>query len=94
MLSTSPRLPLARLLTCATADIASTEVGGLLHITGAVAGNLVATAAGAGGGIMMTTPLCVAPGVIGFDTDANTAGSFKFYAWYVPAEDGAFIVAA
>lgn len=79
---------------CATADIASTEAGGLLHITGAVAGNLVATAAGAGGGIMMTTPLCVAPGTIGFNTDADTAGSFKFYVWYVPAEDGAFIVAA
>lgn len=79
---------------CATADIASEEIGGLLHITGAVAGNLVATAAGAGGGIMMTTPLVVAPGVIGFNTDADTAGSFKFSVWYAPAEDGAYITAA
>ena len=79
---------------CATADIASTEIGGLLHITGAFAGAMIATAAGAAGGIMMTTPAVVAPGVIGFNTDGNTAGSFKFSIWYIPAEDGAYIEAA
>jgi hypothetical protein len=79
---------------CATADIASTEIGGLLHIDGAFASAMIATAAGAGGGIMVTTPFVVAPGVIGFDTDANTAGSFKFSIWYAPAEDGAYIAAA
>jgi hypothetical protein len=79
---------------CATADIASTEIGGLLHITGVFANAMVATAAGAGGGIMMTTPVVVAVGGIGFNTDADTAGSFKFSIWYVPAEDGAYIAAA
>lgn len=79
---------------CATADIASEEIGGLLHITGSLAGAMVATAAGAGGGIMMTTPVIVPVGVIGFATDADTAGSFKFSIWYVPAEEGAYIEAA
>ena len=79
---------------CATADIASTEIGGLLHIDGVFANAMIATAAGAGGGIMMTTPVLVAPGIIGFNTDGNTAGSFKFSVWYVPAEDGAYIEAA
>jgi len=80
---------------CTTADIASTEIGGLLHITGSFAAALVATAAGAGGGIMMTNPVVVAPGVIGFNTDADTAGSFKFSVWYSRADDdGGYITAA
>ena len=79
---------------CATADIASEEVGGLMYITGSFAANMVALAAGAGAAVMMTTPVLVVPGVIGFATDADKDNTNKFSVWYAPAEDGAYIEAA
>ena len=79
---------------CATADIASEELGGLMYITGSLAGAMVALAAGAGAAVMMTTPVLVVPGVIGFSTDADKDNTNKFSVWYAPAEDGAYIEAA
>jgi hypothetical protein len=77
---------------CAVVDIASQEAGGLFTITGVFATAAVKGLAGAG--VMMTNPVVVAPGVIGFNTAGDTAGSYKFSVWYIPAEDGAHITAA
>jgi hypothetical protein len=77
---------------CATVDIVSHELGGLITITGTLA--TAAVKGNAGAGVMMTNPIIVAPGVIGFNTGGNTAGSYKFSVWYIPAEDGAYIEAA
>jgi hypothetical protein len=77
---------------CATGDIVSAEIGALYTITGVLA--TAAVISNGGCGAMMWAPICVAPGVIGFNTAGNTAGSWKFSIWYVPAEDGAYIAAA
>jgi hypothetical protein len=79
---------------CATADIASEELGGLMYITGSFASAMVALAAGAGAAVMMTTPILVVPGVLGFATDADKDNTNKFSVWYAPADDGAYIEAA
>ena len=79
---------------CATADIASEELGGLMYITGSFAGAMVALATGAGAAVMMTNPILVVPGVIGFSTDADKDNTNKFSVWYAPADDGAYIEAA
>ena len=72
-------------------DIVSHEIGGLVSLTGAFAGNTLVTTAGA---CQMCEPFLVAPGTIGFATAGNTVGSYQFSIWYVPAEDGAYIEAA
>lgn len=77
---------------CAVVDITAHEVGGLLTITGVIA--TAAVKGNAGAGVMMTTPLCVAPGVIGLNTAADSTGAYKFSIWYIPLEDGAYISAA
>jgi hypothetical protein len=73
-------------------SIASHEAGGFVSLTGTLADATLVSNAGAGQ--LLTTPLVVAPGVIGFATAGNTAGSYKFICWYIPAEDGAYIEAA
>lgn len=77
---------------CAAGDIVSAEIGALFTITGVLA--TAAVISNAGCGAMMWAPIIVAPGTIGFNTAGNTAGSWKFSIWYVPAEDGAYIEAA
>ena len=76
----------------AACDIASAEIGGFISLTGVLATNAAMTNAGAAA--MMTTPVIVPEGVIGIATDADTAGSWKFSIWYLPAEEGAYIEAA
>lgn len=77
---------------CAAVDITAHEVGGLLTITGVLA--TAAVKGNAGAGVMMTTPICVAPGTIGINTAADSTGAYKFSLWYVPLEDGAYVTAA
>lgn len=77
-------------LSAGVGDINAHEAGGFVSLTGAFAGNTPVTTAGA---CQMCEPFLVAPGVIGFATAGNTAGSYKFYVWYIPAEDGAYIEA-
>jgi hypothetical protein len=73
-------------------SIASHEAGGLISLTGTFADNTLLSNAGAMQG--MLRPVVVAPGVIGFATAGNTAGSYKFSVWYIPAEPGGYIEAA
>ena len=77
---------------CAVVDNTAHEVGGLLTITGVFA--TAAVKGNAGAGVMMTTPVCVAPGTIGLNTAADNTGAYKFSIWYIPLEDGAYITAA
>lgn len=77
---------------CAVVDITAHEVGGLYTITGVFA--TAAVKGNAGAGVMMTTPIVVAPGTIGFNTAADATGAYKWSIWYIPAEDGAYITAA
>ena len=88
----TPTVGTATALDGATTSIASHELGGFVSITGVLATVVQLTTAGATP--LMTNPVVVAPGVIGFATAGNTAGSYKFYCWYIPAEDGAYIEAA
>jgi hypothetical protein len=73
-------------------SIASHEAGGIVSLTGTFATATLVTNAGAGE--LCHNPFIVAPGVIGFATAADTAGSYQFSIWYIPAEDGAYIEAA
>lgn len=72
-------------------DIVSQEAGGFVSLTGTLADATLVTTAGAAQ--LCTTPLVIPPGVIGFATAGNTAGSYKFTIWYVPLEDGAYVQA-
>jgi hypothetical protein len=73
-------------------SIASHEAGGIVSLTGVFATATLVTNAGASE--LCYNPFIVAPGVIGFATAGNTAGSYKFSVVYVPAEEGAYIEAA
>jgi hypothetical protein len=88
----TPTVGTAVAMSGAVCDIASAEIGGHISLVGVLATNAAMTNAGAAA--MMTTPILVPEGVIGIATDANTAGSWKFSIWYLPAEEGAYIVAA
>jgi len=77
---------------CAVVDVTGHEVGGLLTITGVFA--TAAVKGNAGAGVMMTTPVVVAPGTIGINTAASSTGAYQFSIWYVPATEGAYIEAA
>jgi hypothetical protein len=73
-------------------SIAGLEAGGFVGLTGTLADATGMSNAGAAQ--LQSTPLILAPGTIGFATAGNTAGSFEFYGWYMPLEDGAYVVAA
>lgn len=77
---------------CATKDITALEVGGLLVVNGVAATAL--TQANAGSIIAETVPVVVAPGSIQLDCAASNTGSIKWSIFYVPLDDGAFIIAA
>jgi hypothetical protein len=88
----TPTVGTATALSAGVGSIAAHEAGGFVGLTGDPADNTVVVTAGAIPA--MEVPVIVAPGVIGFATAANTAGSYKFSVWYIPAEDGAYIEAA
>jgi hypothetical protein len=73
-------------------DIVSQEAGGFVSLTGVLADNTLISTAGACQ--LLSSPLLLPPGTIGFATAGNTAGSYKFECWYIPAEDGAYVEAA
>jgi hypothetical protein len=77
---------------CANVDITGHEVGGLYTITGVFA--TAGVKGNAGAGVIQSNPVVVPPGVIGFNTSADATGAYKWYVWYIPAEDGAYIEAA
>jgi len=85
----TPTTGTAIAISAGVGDINTHEAGGFISITGALAGNTPVTTAGAAQ--LMTVPLIIPPGVIGLATAADTAGSYKFFIWYVPAEDGAYV---
>jgi hypothetical protein len=88
----TPTVGTAVNLSAGVTSIASHELGGFVSLTGTFADNTLLSNAGAMQG--MLRPVTVAPGVIGFATAGDTAGSYRFSIWYVPAEDGAYIEAA
>lgn len=77
---------------CAVKDITALEVGGKLVVNGTAATAL--TQANAGAIIAQTVPVVVAAGAIHLDCAASNTGSVKWSLWYVPFDDGAFVVAA
>ncbi len=74
---------------CATLDITALETGAFLTITGTPANNMVK--ANAGSIALTATPVIVAPGTIGLNTDTTATGASKWWMWYVPLEDGASV---
>jgi len=78
---------------CASEDLAAYAEGDILTIGGAIATKLLpATTAGASAamayqGVVMT------PGTIKFGADASKTGAWKWSLWYVPIDDGAYVVA-
>lgn len=77
---------------CAVKDITALEVGGKLVVNGVAATAL--TQANAGAIIAETVPVVVAAGSIQLDCAASNTGSIKWSIFYVPFDDGAFIIAA
>lgn len=78
---------------CATASIASDEVGTLYGITGTRADAMLESSSG-GLPTMNNNGLIIPVGGIEFIVDENVAGSIKFDAWYLPLDLGALMVAA
>ncbi len=77
---------------CAVVDTANLEVGGKLVPVGVLATALGKTLAGAAAG--PSAGLIVAAGTINLNCAASNTGSVKWSLWYVPVDDGAFVVAA
>lgn len=77
---------------CAAKDITALEAGGLLVVNGTAATAL--TQANAGSIIAGTVPFIVAAGVLKFACDATNTGATKWSLFYLPIDDGAFVVTA
>jgi hypothetical protein len=78
---------------CATEDLASYAEGDILTIGGAIATKLLpATTAGASAA-MAYAGVVMTPGTIKFGADAARTGNWKWSLWYVPIDDGAYVVA-
>jgi hypothetical protein len=77
---------------CATKDITGLEAGGLLVVNGTAATAM--TQANAGAIIAGTVPFIVAAGVLKFDCAATNTGATKWSLFYLPVDDGAFVVTA
>jgi hypothetical protein len=75
---------------CAVLDIAADAVGTMYHITGTLAGALVATTSGAFES--QATPIAVAPGTIDLNCDASKTGKIKWTLFYIPIDSGATVV--
>ena len=78
---------------CATASIASDEVGTLYGITGVRADAMLESSSG-GLPTMNNNGLVIPIGAIEFIVDENVAGSIKFDGWWLPMDAGALMVAA
>jgi hypothetical protein len=78
---------------CATEDLASYAEGDILTIDGLITTKLLpATTAGASpamayGGVVLV------PGALKFGAAGATTGNWKWQLWYVPIDDGAYVVA-
>jgi len=76
---------------CATFDVNGAEAGTLLTVIGPVATAMTAGKSGAVQG--PSSPIVVAVGDLEFKTAANNTGATKWSLWYVPLDDGAYILA-
>jgi hypothetical protein len=77
---------------CATASIASDEVGTLYGITGVRTAAMLESSSG--GLPAQSNDVIVPAGNIEFICDENVTGSAKFDLWYVPLDNGARVFAA
>ena len=77
---------------CATADIASQEVGAFLTITGTPADALVKATAGASP--LQSRSMAIATGTIRLSCDASKTGAVQWTIFWMPLDDGASVVAA
>lgn len=77
---------------CATASVASDEVGTLYSMTGVPTDAMLTSSSG--GIRVLGVPLILPIGDIEFNCDENITGSISFQAWWLPLDDGATLVAA
>lgn len=77
---------------CAVLASASKEAGTLFSITGLVSDAMVGD--DAGGAAMQTRPVALPVGDLELLTSGNNTGSIKWSLWYVPIDEGAYVVAA
>jgi len=78
---------------CATEDIADYAEGDIFTIGGAIATKLLpATSAGASAA-MSYQGIVLTPGTLKWGSDAAKTGNWKWSLWYVPIDDGAYVVA-
>jgi len=82
---------------CATGETNNMAVGGMISLPGtsiATAAHVTSTTAVGAVPACNTAGIIVPAGTIGFNTAADNTGSMKFTLWYVPLDDGAYVVAA
>lgn len=76
---------------CAVVDINAKEAGTLLSITGTVGDAMIAGSSGAVKAQL--APVAVAVGGLELKTSATNTGATKWSLWYIPLDDGAYILA-
>ena len=77
---------------CTAIDVDTYGIGDVVTITG-VPGNALLPAARAGAVPGMTVPLIVPAGVLESDSDAAPGtGTILWSVWYIPLNDGAYVV--
>jgi hypothetical protein len=76
---------------CATADLNTCDVGDLLSFTGTPADAILVAHKGA---VQTGYPVILTTGTVGVNTDANTAGTFKWSCFYIPIDVGATMAAS
>jgi hypothetical protein len=75
----------------AAADINSWAIGDILTINGLYSDVFLPTVAA---GNTRTGPyagVVLTPGILNWQTDATTAGDWKWSLWYIPLDDGAYV---
>lgn len=77
---------------CAVLACANKEAGTLFSITGLVSDAMVGD--DAGGAAMQTRPVALPIGHVELLTSGNNTGAIKWSMWYVPIDEGAYVVAA
>lgn len=75
----------------AVVDINAAEAGTLISITGTVGDAMILGKSGAVKGTL--APIVVAVGDLEFKTSATNSGATKWSLWYIPLDDGAYILA-
>lgn len=78
---------------CAAVDLNTCDVGDLVTITGVASDGIVAAHAGGVGG-MTRKYVVLQEGTLQVNTTATTDGTFKWTLYYVPDEDGGYVVSA